>query len=101
MSESSIVVPLVDLVIAFTLVECIALVLYHRASGKGVAPRDFLANMVSGVCLMLALRSLVHDAGAAWIVLSLLAAGIAQGSDLWMRWRRESLAAPATPQATA
>lgn len=85
-----------DLVIAFTLIECAALALYHRATGKGVAPRDFLANMASGLCLMLALRCAVHDAGAAWIALFLLAAGLAHGTDIWMRWRRGARAASAT-----
>ena len=29
-----------------------------------------------------------NDAGAVWIALFLLAAGLAHGTDLWMRWRR-------------
>jgi len=88
MNEVALIAPLIDLVIAFTLVEAVVLVLYHRASGRGVAPRDFLTNMVSGLCLMLALRCVVRDAGASWVALSLLAAGGAHGTDLWLRWRR-------------
>jgi hypothetical protein len=91
----------VDLVIAFTLIECLALALYHRATGKGVAVRDFAANMVSGLCLMLALRCLSRDAGAGWVAFFLLAAGIAHGTDIWMRWRRGPRAGPATRRATA
>jgi hypothetical protein len=79
---------LVDLVIGFTLLEALLLVVLHRVAGKGVAPREFGLNMVSGLCLMLALRSHVHDAGAAWVAVFLLAAGIAHGTDLWLRWRR-------------
>jgi len=81
---------IIDLVIAFTLVECAALVLYHRATGRGVAPHDFLVNMASGLCLMLALRCLARDAGAAWVALFLFAAGLAHGTDIWMRSRRAS-----------
>ena len=92
---------IVDLVIAFTLVECAALVLYHRSTGKGVAPRDFLMNMASGLCLMLALRCLVRDAGAFWAALCLLAAGLAHAADLWMRWRRDARAASATRRVIA
>jgi hypothetical protein len=88
-------------VIAFTLVECAALLLWHRATQRGVAPREFLVNMVSGLCLMLALRCLVRDAGAGWVALCLLAAGLAHGTDLWMRWRRGSRAAVANRQVIA
>jgi hypothetical protein len=82
---------LVDLVIGFTLLEALALVLLHRVTGKGVAPREFGVNMVSGLCLMLALRSHVQDAGASWIAVFLLAAGIAHVTDLWLRWRRHRI----------
>ena len=89
MNEHSLIASLVDLVIVFTLIEGLVLLLVHRATGKGVAPREFLLNMVSGLCLMLALRALVHDAGAAWVAMCLLAAGVAHGTDLWVRWRRD------------
>ena len=90
MNESFGVAQLVDLVIAVTLLECAALALYHRATGRGVAPREFALNMLSGLCLMLALRSLAHDAGAAWVAAWLLAAGVAHGTDIWLRWRRRA-----------
>ena len=90
MNEHSLIASLVDLVIVFTLIEGLVLLLVQRATGKGVAPREFLLNMVSGLCLMLALRALVHDAGAAWVALCLLGAGVAHGTDLWMRWRRQT-----------
>jgi hypothetical protein len=88
MNESLVLATLVDAVIAFTLIECAGLVLYHRATGRGVAPREFFANLVSGLCLMLALRCLVRDTGSAWVAVCLLAAGLAHASDLWRRWHR-------------
>ena len=93
LANVTLIAHIVDLVIALTLIECAALAFYHRATGRGVAPRDFLINMASGLCLMLALRCLARDAGAAWVALFLLAAGLAHGTDIWMRWRRGSRAA--------
>jgi len=92
---------LVDLVILFTLLECVVLVAYRRHTGKGVAGRDFIANMVSGLCLMLALRCAVQDAGSVWIALFLAAAGGAHGLDIWMRWRRSETSATVTRRMVA
>ena len=88
MNDAFTLAQLIDLVLAFTLIEGVALLLYHRVTGKGVAPRDFLVNMMSGLCLMLALRARARDAGAGWIAACPLAAGPAQGADLLTRWRR-------------
>ena len=76
----------VDLVISFTLFEGLALALYFRATGRGVSPSQFGVYLVSGLCLMFALRSALAGSGAVWIGLGLLAAGIAHGLDLWRRW---------------
>lgn len=88
---SSLIASLVDLVIAFTLIEGALLLLVHRATGRGVAPREFLPNMASGLFLMLALRALARDAGGAWVPVCLLCAGLAHGADLWWRWRRDAV----------
>ena len=76
----------IDVVIAFTALEAVALALYHRLTGRGVAPADFLLTLASGVALLLALRSTVADgfgpAAAAW----LLAGGAAHVADLRRRW---------------
>ena len=79
---------IVDAVIAVTLLEFAVLLAWPRRSGRGIAPRDFALNMVSGLCLMLALRCAVREAGTAWIVLLLLCAGLAHGADILGRWRR-------------
>lgn len=77
----------IDVVIALTAVEAVALALYHRATGRGVAPADFALTLASGVALLLALRSAVADGfgpvAAAW----LLAGGAAHAADLRRRWR--------------
>lgn len=80
---------LVDLVIALTVVEGLALALYYRATGHGIAPRDYALNLLSGLCLMLALRSVMSDAGWPWATAALAAAGLAHGADLVLRWQRQ------------
>lgn len=79
----------VDLVIALTVVEGLALALYHRATGRGIAPRDYALNLVSGLCLMLALRSVLAGAGWHWTAAALAAAGLAHGADIVNRWQRQ------------
>ena len=78
---------IVDLILLLTLVEAIALVLHHRATGRGVSADDFLGNLISGVFLLLALRAALVGAWWGWIALSLLAALAAHLNDLRGRWR--------------
>ena len=78
----------IDAVIALTLVEGVVLALYHRRTGRGVAAGEFAPNLVAGLCLMLALRSVVAGAGWPWMAACLLGAGVAHGTDLRRRWRR-------------
>ena len=79
---------LIEIVIAFTVLEGVALVAYHRLTGKGVAPREFAANLMSGLCLMLALRGVLADSGWGWTALLLLGAGVVHAGDLRQRWKR-------------
>lgn len=78
---------LVDAVLAFTLAEALLLVLLHRRAGRGVPPGEFLANMASGLSLMLALRAALTGGAVTTIGLWLVAAGAFHGLDLWRRWR--------------
>lgn len=78
---------LVDLVIGFAVLEGAALTVFHRLTGRGVAPREFAANLLSGLCLMGALRNVLVGGPPSYTLLGLLAAGLAHGSDLWRRWR--------------
>ncbi len=81
---------LVDAVIALTVAETLALLAYHRLTGKGLPPRAYLLNIMSGLCLMLAVRSVLMNAAWPLTMLCLSAAGVAHASDLWARWRRQS-----------
>ena len=101
MIENFGIAQVIDAVIVFTLIECVALGLYHRSTGRGVPARDFLANMVSGLCLMFALRCLATETGAAPVALFLLAAGVAHGIDILLRWRRSARATSTARRLTA
>ena len=78
----------VDVAIAITLLEGLALAAYHRATGRGVAPANFAINMASGLCLMLALRTALT--GFSWMMVALLlsASGAVHAVDIWRRWQR-------------
>ena len=78
---------IVDLILAFTLVEAVAVVAYHRRTGKGVPPADFLGNLLSGVFLLLALRAALAGAAWPWLAACLLAALLAHLADLGRRWK--------------
>lgn len=79
---------LIDTVLLVTVVEAFVLWIYHRKTGKGIPPRDFLGNLMSGLMLMAALRA--HISNQPWFTMAglLAASGVAHAADLWMRWRR-------------
>jgi hypothetical protein len=81
------VLVLVDLAIAITLVELAVLCLLHWRTGRGVAPRDLLPNLVAGLCLMAAVRAGITGAGWGWVAAGLMASGLAHAADLRARWR--------------
>ncbi|WP_236574125.1 hypothetical protein [Hydrogenophaga sp. PBL-H3] len=80
---------LLDAVIVFTVLEGLGLWLFHRLTGQGLAPGDYALNMLSGLCLMLAVRAAVSDAPWPWIAVCLSASGLAHGWDMRRRWQRQ------------
>jgi hypothetical protein len=76
----------VDVVIALTLAEAAALLAWRRATGRGVAASDFFVNLLSGLCLMLALRAALAGSAPAWIAAWVALSGLLHGLDLWRRW---------------
>ena len=78
---------LIDIVLALTALEAIALILYFRRSGRGVPPGEYLGALAPGLCLLLALRCGVSGADWTWTLLWLLAALAAHLADLRRRWR--------------
>ena len=82
------VIWLVDLVILATLVEFFVLRALYLKKGVGVAPKHFALNLLSGVCLMLALRVALSGGALALILITLAAAGLLHGLDIYRRWQR-------------
>ncbi len=78
---------LIDTIIAITLLEVTILLIYHLQTKRGLRPRDYLLNIASGLCLMLALRFAL--AGSNWQMVSvfLLGAGLAHIADVVVRLR--------------
>lgn len=74
-------------VLGVTLVEGLALVLWHRLSGRGLRPVDVLCQLAAGVLLLVAALLALHGAGLAAIGTALAAAGGAHLIDLLRRLR--------------
>ncbi len=92
LTEAALLLHLVDLVLAVSLIELLWLALRRRAGWAHLAP-----NLLAGLSLTLALRLSLVDAGAAWIVLCLAAAGVSHLTDLLARRRHPALFTPTQP----
>jgi hypothetical protein len=78
----------VDVALVVLAVEIFVLGWWRRATGRGPALVDLLANAAAGACLLLALRAALTGAGWAWVAAALCAALIAHLFDLVRRWPR-------------
>lgn len=78
---------LVDVVVAISLTEALLLWAWRRHTGRGVPLGEVWPNLLSGLLLMLALRSVLAGWSPAVMALCLLASGIAHAWDLWRRWQ--------------
>lgn len=74
-------------IVALIALEAAALVwLWHRR-GTGLAPREYLGNLVSGGLLMMAARSALLDQSWMIVAMWLLGALSAHVLDVLLRWR--------------
>lgn len=80
---------MVDAAIAITLTEWLALALYHRITGRGLPAQSYALNLLSGLCLMLALRSALQGQAWFWGAGCLAASGLAHLVYLRRRWRQQ------------
>jgi hypothetical protein len=78
---------IVDLILAIVAIEVAALAVYFRRTGRGVAPIELVSNLLSGVCLLLALRAALLGASWVWVALPLIASFLAHLADLRRRWQ--------------
>jgi hypothetical protein len=81
---------LIDAIIAITLLEVAALLGYHYQTKRGLKPRDYLLNVASGLCLMLALRCTVQASPWYFTAMFLSAAGVAHVADIAMRLQQRA-----------
>lgn len=78
---------LVEAILAFTVVEWIALAIHHGRTGRGVPQREFSRNLVSGMFLLLALREALVGGWWGWIAACLAGSLVAHLADLRRLWR--------------
>ena len=76
-----------DWILAGMVLEAVGLCLLYRLRGHGVLPARLLPNLLSGMCLLLAMRFGAGGAWWAWISLSLLGALGFHLMDLKRAWR--------------
>ncbi|HKL63575.1 MAG TPA: hypothetical protein VJ883_09425 [Woeseiaceae bacterium] len=82
---------IVDIVLAVLLAEVLLLALWHRRTGRGIAPLPAFLNAGAGGSLALALRAALTDSGWMWVTAWLLCALVFHSADLARRWSREKV----------
>ena len=87
---------LLDLILAFTLLEWLVLALRRQRTGRGMPVLDLSLGLLPGFLLMLALRVAAPSQVPAETLLFCAAAGLAHGSD-FLRRNRMADSAAATP----
>jgi len=87
----------VDLVLAVMVLEALVLGLYFRITSRGISLADLLVNLVSGTCLLLALRAALTGQSWEWIAAALSASLLGHLLDLSRRWRRDPVGSATLP----
>jgi ABC-type spermidine/putrescine transport system permease subunit II len=76
-----------DLVLLVLLAESVALALWHRRTGRGLAPAALAGLVLPGIAFALALRAALTGAGWGWVAAALVAAFLAHAFDVVVRLR--------------
>lgn len=77
----------IDVVIAVTVIEWLALLLLWRRRGRGVPPGVLSWMLLPGLALMLAVRGVMLGLPWYWLALLLSLSGLAHAVDMRSRWR--------------
>lgn len=77
----------VDWLLLLVAVEAGALLAYHRWTARGVPPRAVMLNLLSGACLLGAMRAALGGAWWPWVSMLLAMAGLLHALDLRRLWR--------------
>jgi hypothetical protein len=78
---------LIDGILLIVLIEAAAISFYWAKTGKGIAPRDVLPNLIAGACLLVALRLALTGSDWPPVCAALALSGVASALDLARRWR--------------
>ena len=78
---------LVDVVMGIALLEAVALLAFFWATGRGVAPLQFLPNLFSGLALMVGLRCVITGQPTLYLAACLVVSGTLHAVGLWHSWR--------------
>jgi hypothetical protein len=76
-----------DVILSIMVLEVAVLWLYRRTTGRGPTIVRILPNLVSGGCLVIALRLALSGTTWTWIAIALSAALAAHLWDLSRQWR--------------
>lgn len=79
---------IVDLILVLVALETLIVALYRRRQGMTALPSGFAATLLSGACLMLAVRFGLTQAGPYLVAGALAAAGLSHVADLTIRIRQ-------------
>lgn len=77
---------IVDIMLSVMALEILAVYLYRRSRGGGIAMRPLVLNIGAGGSLMLALRAALTDAGVLWIAAFLVLSLVFHVADQAGRW---------------
>lgn len=78
---------IIDLILLFMVVEVIALLVWRRLTGAGVAPSALLPFLAAGVCLMLAVKFALTGQHWTHVAMALGGAFIFHLTDIVFRWK--------------
>jgi uncharacterized membrane protein len=76
---------IVDVVLAVIALEVVAVAIHRRVTGRGIAVADLLANLASGICLLVALRAALTGQSWVWVAAALSASLVGHLLDLSRR----------------
>jgi hypothetical protein len=79
---------LIDFVIGLMLIEAAFLMAHHRITRRGLALKDYVLNISSGLFLMLALRAALAHSSWIYIAAWLTVAGVAHFAEIASRWHQ-------------
>jgi hypothetical protein len=77
----------INFAVALTVAEAVYLLANYHLRRRGLAPDEYLLNLLSGLCLMLALRATLTHSGQLTPIFLLSLAGVCHVADLVRRTR--------------